>query len=148
MIVLDATTDAGQDRARRRVDMSDQHDRFPPNAQLQHGDPARFGGYPQGAPPQKVPVKAVVALVLSGLAFLTGFVPVLATVLALTGIVLSIVVLASRTPRKWLQAIALPLAGIGLLFNVLVTIAVFSPDFHAGFECGFNGGTYAGGTCS
>jgi hypothetical protein len=41
-------------------------------------------------------------------------VPVLATVLALTGIVLSFVVLASRTPEKWLQAIALPLAGIGL----------------------------------
>ena len=133
--------------------MSDQHDHSPPSPyhpqQVQHGDPAtRFGTYQPTAPPQKVPAKAIVALVLGGLAFLTGFVPVLATVLGLAGIVLSIVVLASRTPKRWLQAIALPLAGTGLLFNVLVTIAVFSPDFQAGFACGFDGGTYSDGSCS
>lgn len=116
---------------------------------MPHGDPAsRFGTYQPTAPPQEVPAKAVVALVLGGLAFLTGFVPVLTTVLGLAGTVLSIVVLVSRTPERWLQAIALPPAGTGLLFDALVTIAVFSPDRQAGFACGLDGDTYSDGSCS
>lgn len=127
--------------------MSDQHHSPAPQNPQQGWTPAPFGAYQPTTPPQKLPVKAVVALVLGGLAFLTGFVPILGAALGLTGIVLSIVVLASRTPKRWLQAIALPLAGIGLLFNVFVTIAVFSPSFQEGFECGFNGGSYENGYC-
>ena len=68
---------------------------------------------------------AIAALVLGGLAFLTGLIPVLGLLLALAGVTLGVVALIKRQP-KGLAVTGLALGSVALLTGVIATTAALA----------------------
>lgn len=83
-----------------------------------------YGAAPGQLPNPGVGGLAIAAIIVSGVAFLSGWIPIVGVVLALVGLVLSI--LAIRSGRgKVLGIIGTILAGIALLFGAFMTTMIF-----------------------
>lgn len=84
-----------------------------------------YGAGPGPFPQPGVGGLAIAAIIVAGFAFLSGWIPVLGVVLAVVGLVLSI--LAIRSGRgKVLGIIGTILAGIALLFGAFMTTMLFA----------------------
>lgn len=88
------------------------------------------------AAPKKPIGLAVTALVVGGISFFTGFVPVVGLILGVAGIVFGAIVLI-KGQSKALSIVGLALGSMAALTSLIVTIVlVSSPAFTEGFENG------------